>query len=87
MDTEALVFVVDDASMRTSLQNLLWSVGLRVEAFTSAQDFLRSTRPEVPSCLVLDVRLPDHAICFTQRGVPTPYSATGLTKKTTAKDG
>ena len=58
MDTEALVFVVDDASMRTSLQNLLWSVGLRVEAFTSAQEFLRSTRPEVPSCLVLDVRLP-----------------------------
>src|SRR5262249_24056478 len=59
MDTEALVFVVDyDASMRESLQNLLRSVGLRVEAFTSAQEFLRSTRPEVPSCLVLDVRLP-----------------------------
>src|SRR5262245_34959774 len=59
MDAEALVFVVDDdASMRESLQNLLWSVGLRVEAFTSAQEFLRSTRPEVPSCLVLDVRLP-----------------------------
>jgi len=59
MDAEALVFVVDDdASMRESLQNLLRSVGLRVEAFTSAQEFLRSTRPEVPSCLVLDVRLP-----------------------------
>jgi FixJ family two-component response regulator len=59
MDAETLVFVVDDdASMRESLQNLLGSVGLRVEAFTSAQEFLRSTRPEVPSCLVLDVRLP-----------------------------
>ena len=59
MDAEALVFVVDDdASMRESLQNLLRSVGLRVEAFTSAQEFLRSTRLEVSSCLVLDVRLP-----------------------------
>jgi len=59
MDTEALVFVVDDdVSMRESLENLLRSVGLRVEAFTSAQEFLRSPRPEVPSCLVLDVRLP-----------------------------
>ena len=59
MDAEALVFVVDDdAPMRESLQNLLRSVGLRVEAFASAQEFLRSTRPDVPGCLVLDVRLP-----------------------------
>ena len=59
MDTEALVFVVDDdAPMRESLQNLLRSVGLRVEAFASAQEFLHRTRPDVPSCLVLDVRLP-----------------------------
>jgi FixJ family two-component response regulator len=59
MDAEALVFVVDDdASLRESLQNLLRSVGLRVAAFTSAQEFLRCTHPEVPSCLVLDVRLP-----------------------------
>jgi FixJ family two-component response regulator len=58
-DAEDLVFVVDDdASMRESLENLLRSVGLRVEAFTSAQEFLRSPRPEVPSCLILDVRLP-----------------------------
>jgi FixJ family two-component response regulator len=34
------------------------SVGLRVELFTSAQEFLRSKRPDVPSCLVLDMRLP-----------------------------
>ena len=56
---EALVFVVDDdAGTRESLKNLIRSVGLRVEAFASAQDFLRSTRPDVPGCLVLDVRLP-----------------------------
>ena len=58
-DVKALVFVVDDdASLRASLQDLLGSVGLRVIAFASAQEFLRSPRPEVPSCLVLDVRLP-----------------------------
>ena len=58
-DTEALVFVVDDdASLRASLQDLLESVGLRVAACASAQDFLHRPRPEVPSCLVLDVRLP-----------------------------
>ena len=44
--------------MRASLENLLRSVGLRVELFSSAQDFLRAPRPEGPSCLVLDVRLP-----------------------------
>jgi FixJ family two-component response regulator len=59
MDADAMVFVVDDdAPMRESLKNLMRSVGLRVEAFASAQEFLRSTRPDVPSCLVLDVRLP-----------------------------
>ena len=58
-DTEALVFVVDDdASLRTSLQDLLESVGLRVAACASAQDFLHRPRSEGPSCLVLDVRLP-----------------------------
>jgi len=59
MDAEALVFVVDDdASLRTSLQDLLESVGLRVAACASAQEFLRCPPPEGPSCLVLDVRLP-----------------------------
>jgi FixJ family two-component response regulator len=54
-----MVFVVDDdVGTRESLKNLIRSVGLRVEAFASAQDFLRSTRPDVPGCLVLDVRLP-----------------------------
>jgi FixJ family two-component response regulator len=58
-ETDAMVFVVDDdAPMRESLKNLIRSVGLRAELFASAQEFLRSERPNVPSCLVLDVRLP-----------------------------
>jgi FixJ family two-component response regulator len=58
-ETDGLVFVVDDdAALRESLKNLIRSVGLRVEAFASAQEFLRSPRPEVLGCLVLDVRLP-----------------------------
>jgi FixJ family two-component response regulator len=53
------VFVVDDdASMREALKNLLRSVGLDVEAFGSAQEFLSSERSKAPGCLVLDVRLP-----------------------------
>jgi RNA polymerase sigma factor (sigma-70 family) len=56
---DGLVFVVDDdAAMRHSLEDLIRSVGLEVEGFSSAQDFLRRKRPEVPGCLVLDVRLP-----------------------------
>ena len=58
-EIEAFVFIVDDdASMRESLKNLIRSVGLRVELFASAQEFLQSKRPDVPCCLVLDVRLP-----------------------------
>lgn len=58
-ETDGLVFIVDDdASLRESLKNLIRSVGLRVEPFASAQEFLRSKRPDVPGCLVLDVRLP-----------------------------
>jgi FixJ family two-component response regulator len=58
-DRDAMVFVVDDDSpMRESLKNLIRLVGLRVELFASAQEFLRSKRPDLPSCLVLDVRLP-----------------------------
>jgi FixJ family two-component response regulator len=57
-EADGLVFVVDDdASLRESLKDLVGSVGLRVEAFASAQEFLRSERPDVPSCLILDVRL------------------------------
>jgi FixJ family two-component response regulator len=55
----AVVFVVDDDDgMRQSLKNLIRSVGLRVEAFASAQEFLRSKLTDVPGCLVLDIRMP-----------------------------
>lgn len=54
-----VVFIVDDdASVRDALERLIRSVGLRVELFGSAQEFLQRGRPAVPSCLVLDVRLP-----------------------------
>jgi FixJ family two-component response regulator len=53
------VFVVDDDDLvRASVQGMLKSVGLRSETFGTAQEFLRSKRPDGPSCLVLDVRLP-----------------------------
>src|SRR3989475_2068112 len=53
------VFVIDDdAAVRASIQGLLKSVGLPSESFGTAQEFLRSKRPDGPSCLVLDVRLP-----------------------------
>ena len=59
MMTQPMVFVVDDdASMRGAVSNLIRSVGFQVEAFTSAQEFLASTRPDTPCCLILDVRLP-----------------------------
>ncbi len=58
MEPDRLVFVVDDdAPLRDSLADLLRSIGLRVKTFASAQEFLQSKRPNVPSCLVLDVRL------------------------------
>lgn len=58
-DGEPIVFIVDDdLSMRRALANLFQSVGLRVEAFGSAPELLQSAPPDVPSCLVLDIRLP-----------------------------
>lgn len=58
-EAAATVFVIDDdASMRQALKNLLRSVGLDVETFGTAQEFLSSQRCEAPGCLILDVRLP-----------------------------
>jgi FixJ family two-component response regulator len=58
-ETKAIVFVVDDdASVREGLESLIRSVGLQVESFGSAQEFLNHPWADVPSCLVLDVRLP-----------------------------
>jgi FixJ family two-component response regulator len=56
--SEALVYVVDDdASIRTALVTLLRSVGITARAFESADDFLGAEMPDVPSCLILDIRL------------------------------
>jgi FixJ family two-component response regulator len=57
--SDAIVFVVDDdAGMRLAIQGLLRSVGLRAEAYGSPDEFLRAQRPDLPSCLVLDMQLP-----------------------------
>jgi FixJ family two-component response regulator len=59
MSCASTVFIIDDdADLRASIQDLLESVGLRSESFGTAEEFLRSERPDAPSCLVLDVRLP-----------------------------
>jgi FixJ family two-component response regulator len=56
---EPIVFVIDDdASIREALRSLFGSVGLRVEVFGSAAEFLQSKLPNVAGCLVLDIRLP-----------------------------
>ena len=55
-----VVFVVDDdKSMREALEGLFRSVGLRVSVFSSTAELMRGTLPNVASCLVLDVRLPE----------------------------
>jgi FixJ family two-component response regulator len=57
---DSIVFVVDDdSSVREALADLGASVGLLVEPFKSAREFLNYKRPDAPACLVLDVRLPD----------------------------
>jgi RNA polymerase sigma factor (sigma-70 family) len=58
-DTPTVFVVDDDPLIRNGVRSLIGSVGLRVLTFGSALDFLRSTRPDGPACLVLDVRLPD----------------------------
>jgi len=56
---EPIVFVIDDdASVRNALSNLFRSIGLRVQVFGSAPEFLQSKLADAPSCLVLDIRLP-----------------------------
>jgi FixJ family two-component response regulator len=56
---ETIVFVIDDdPSFRRSTEMLIESAGLNVQAFSSAEEFLRCRRPDAPACLVLDVRLP-----------------------------
>jgi FixJ family two-component response regulator len=58
-ESASVVFVIDDdVAIQEALKSLIRSVDLRVETFGSTADFLKSTPPDGPSCLVLDVRLP-----------------------------
>ena len=80
MTTEALptVFIVDDdRGLRQAIHDLVESVGLRAESFASGGDFLRAKRMNCPSCLVLDVRLPqmsglDFQQRLTETGIQIP---------------
>lgn len=77
----AMVYVVDDdESMRQAVSTLLRSVGLSVETFGSAQEFLAYDMPDVPSCLILDVRLKGQSglavqeqIAASQLGLPIVF--------------
>jgi len=77
-EQDPIVFVIDDDRMiRDGLQSLIRSVGLRVETFASAQDFLGAKRPDTPACLVLDVRMPglsglDLQLKLRDDGIPIP---------------
>src|SRR5258708_33248505 len=79
--TEAapIVFVVDDSlAVREAITSLLGSVGLRVQTFGSARDFLGHPRPDAPACLVLDVRLPGVSGLDLQRELAHTGSATPI---------
>ena len=55
----SIVFVIDeDRGMRQAIQDLVESVGLRAETFSTGEEFLKKPRTSDPSCLVLDIRLP-----------------------------
>jgi FixJ family two-component response regulator len=58
-DVPTVFIIDDDAGVRQSIQDLVESVGLQAESFATAQKFLSKVRRDGPSCLVLDVRLPD----------------------------
>ena len=67
-DEAPVVYIVDDdISVRDAVSNLLRTVGLKVETFATAQEFLARSGPETPRCLVLDVRLPGFSGLDLQR--------------------
>jgi FixJ family two-component response regulator len=71
-EPQPVVFIVDDdASVRAAVEDLLRSVGLAVRAYGSTQEFLQSKLPDVPGCLVLDVRMPGQSGLEFQRTLTT----------------
>ncbi len=67
-----IVFVVDDDSrVREALSSLVASIGLEVAVFGSAQEFLKSEKPDSPACLVLDLELPGTSGLELQRQLAT----------------
>jgi FixJ family two-component response regulator len=69
---KAMVYVIDDEeAVRGALRDLLESVGLNVETFSSGQNFLKAQRTDIPSCLILDVRLPGTSGLDFQRELET----------------
>jgi FixJ family two-component response regulator len=67
---ESIVFIVDDdAAVRDSLESLLRSVGQPSISYASARAFLDAERPDLPACLVLDVRLPEQSGLELQRAL------------------
>jgi FixJ family two-component response regulator len=77
-DQQPLIFVIDDdLAVREALDSLFQSTGLSARFFESTDAFLRSDRPDVPGCLVLDVRLPglsglDFQREMNEAGIPLP---------------
>ena len=70
IEGQSVVFVIDDdPSIRDTLEDLLRSVGVDARVFKSTQEFLASGRPDVPACLVLDVRLPGQSGLDLQRAL------------------
>ena len=68
-----VIVVDDDPSIRKAIDRLLRSVGLRVELFESAQEFLQSNHLDAPSCIVLDVRLPGQSGLNLQRDLAAAH--------------
>ena len=77
-DENPIILIIDDDSyMRATLADVMRSVGLAVQTFASAQDFLGSKLPDAPACLVLDVHLngqggPDLQRIFAESGIELP---------------
>jgi FixJ family two-component response regulator len=76
---DPIVFVVDDdSSVRDALKNLFRSVGLKVETYATAEEFLSSDTSSTPGCLVLDVRLPGLSGLDVQRKLAEANSRTSI---------